>query len=327
MKNNIIYQVASWLWRNSFLKFYRWKKNREIERYWSEHRCTYGKENVDQTFYIIRRRDTYCGLFSILLTSLVRIDQALKRGYIPIVDMQNDLNIYLKKEEVGHVNAWEYYFKQPCNVTLNDITRSQNVIIGGGEVPPMFAYMDTDFLLGTDGNIEYWRKLVKNYVKLSEEAQKIVDQKYNELFDKNDKVLGIKCRGTDYLKGKPMNHPVQPTVEQILLKAEEMYNEYHCNKVFLATEDAKYYDCLKSHFGHKLITNKNEFFEYKGGSAGREQYESGTVPYEEGMEYLVTTMLLAKCDCLCAGRVSGTVGALLFTEGYEAVYLFDLGMY
>ena len=66
---------------------------------------------------------------------------------------------------------------------------------------------------------------------------------------------------------------------------------------------------------------------YQGGSTGKEEYEQKNGGYQAGMEYLVTTMLLARCQCLCAGCVSATVGALLLTEGYEYVYLFDLGIY
>ena len=38
-------------------------------------------------------------------------------------------------------------------------------------------------------------------------------------------------------------------------------------------------------------------------------------------------MLLAGCDCLAAGDVGGTHGALLMSRGYEYCYIFDLGKY
>lgn len=327
MNKNGFYQLASIIWRKTILKWYRKAEQKGIEKYWDEHKKTCGIENKDKIFYVVRRRDVYCGLFSILITSLVRIDEALKHGYIPIIDMQNSMNIYLKKEEIEKVNAWEFYFRQPFDITLNDIKKSKNVIIGSGAVPQMFPYMDVDFLMGKDGEIEYWRQLAHDYIKLNNVAQNAVNDKYQELFSAEDRILGIKCRGTDYLNGKPKNHPVQPSVEQVLDKAKEMFKQYHCTKVFLATEDITYYRVLKEYFGDALVTNKVDFLEYHGGSAGREQYERGKNPFDEGMEYLVTTMLLARCNCLCAGRVSATVGALLFTEGYEAIYLFDLGMY
>ncbi len=324
---NIIYRSLSYVWRNTILKWYRGYRKSRKENYWKEHRRELGKENADKTFYVIRRRDCYCGLFSLFLTNLQRIDDALKAGYIPVVDMQNDFNIYLTADKIGKENAWEYYFKQPCGYTLQDISKSRNVIIGSGAVPSMFPYLKIDFLNGKTGELEYWRKLAAKCMILSDTAAKKVEEEYNKLFMPGDKVLGVKCRGTDYANGKPKNHPIQPTPEQAIAKAEEIFQEQHCTKVFLATEDKAFYQIFSERFGDKLVVSKTEYAEYHGGSAGKEEYEREGGDIQAGMDYLVTTMLLAKCHCLCAGCVSGTVAALMLTKGYEYTYLFDLGIY
>ena len=49
--------------------------------------------------------------------------------------------------------------------------------------------------------------------------------------------------------------------------------------------------------------------------------------YLKGREYLINILLLAKCNCLVAGSVGGTYGALLLSEGYEYQFVFDLGFY
>lgn len=327
MSNHIVYKVTSYIWRNTLLKWYRDSKQRKEERYWEEHRKKFGKENPDKTFYIIRRRDFYCGLFSLFLTNLQRIDDAVKKGYIPVVDMQNDFNIYLAQDKIGKENSWEYFFQQPMGYGLEDIKNSQNVIIGSGAVPKMFPYLELDFLTGKSGELEYWRKLTKQYIQLSPEAEKAVQEEYNKLFKPEDKVLGVKCRGTDYANGKPKNHPIQPTPEQAVEKAMEIFESRQCTKVFLATEDEAFYQIFREKFGDRLLVNKTDYAKYQGGSTGREEYEREDGGCRAGMEYLVTTMLLAKCNCLCAGCVSGTVAALLLTEGYEDTYLFDLGIY
>ncbi len=327
MKSNLLYQCCSFLWRNTFLKWYRDGKNFKEKKYWEEHKKRRGGENKDKIFYVIRRRDLYCGLFSIFLTTLVRIDEALKKGYIPVVDLQNDFNIYLVEDKLGKENAWEYFFKQPCGYGLQDIEYSRNIIIGSGAVPEMFPYLDIRFLTGETGELAYWQKLARKYMVLSDEAEEAVQRAYDCLFEPGGKVLGVKCRGTDYSAGKPKNHPIQPTPGQALQKAEEIFRERKCTKVFLATEDEAFYQIFKGKFGDKLITNKTVYRKYQGGSAGKEEYEGENRGKAAGMEYLVTTMLLAKCDCLCAGCVSATVGALLLTEGFEYIYLFDLGIY
>lgn len=327
MKKNLVYRCLSYLWRNTILKWYRGNRKRKEEVYWAEHTKRPGRDHPDKIFYVIRRRDLYCGLFSLFITNLKRIDDAVKQGYIPVIDMQNDFNIYLSEDKVGKENAWEYYFKQPMGYSLKDIDKSRHVIIGSGAVPPMFPYLDIKFLTGESGELTYWRERVRQYIALSDEASRLVDQEYNRLFAKEDKVLGVKCRGTDYTNGKPSNHPIQPTPQQAVVKAKEIFAQQRCTKVFLATEDAVFYEVFRQQFGDRLITNKTDYMIYQGGSTGKEEYEQENGGYQAGMEYLITTMLLARCHCLCAGCVSATVGALLLSEGYEYTYLFDLGIY
>lgn len=47
----------------------------------------------------------------------------------------------------------------------------------------------------------------------------------------------------------------------------------------------------------------------------------------EGLEYLSQIIILSRCDCFVAGLTSGTIGAMLLTNGYEYSYIFDLGLY
>lgn len=288
----------------------------------------YGSENADKTFYVIRRRDCYCGLFSLFLTNLQKIDDALKAGYIPVVDMQSDFNIYLREDKIGRENAWEYYFEQPCGYSLRDIQKSRNVVIGSGATPEMFPFSNYDFLYGKTGELEHWRGLVRQYMKLSSAARQRVESEYQKLFPKDGKVLGVIARGTDYTAEKPSRHRIQPSVEQIVNKAEEIFNQKKCDKIFLATEDKTYFEAFEERFKDKLITNAKQYIDYRvGGGIGKQLYEGTDDSCENGMEYLVTILLLSKCNYLCGGCVSGTVGALLLTEGYEDTYLFDLGKY
>lgn len=327
---NIIYKSLSFLWRHTLLKWYRSYKDMKKEKYWLEHKKRLGKENPDKVFYVIRRYDLYCGLFSLFCTHLQRIDDALKKGYIPVIDMQNDFNIYLDEEKLGKENSWEYYFEQPMGYSLDDINHSRNVIIGAGAVPDMFPFLNIDFLHGktvNGQNIQYWRELVKKYIKLNDIAQKRIDEEYHRLFNDKDKVLGVLCRGTDYVAGKPKGHAVQPIIEQMLNKVDEIFAEKNCTKIFLATEDEKVYHIFRDKYENKLITNKKRYARYNGGSIGKAIYENGSGGYENGMEYLITIALLSKCHCLCAGCASGTSGACLLSEGYEYIYLFDLGVY
>lgn len=327
---NIVYEGVSFIWRSTLLKWYRNYKDMKKERYWNESRKKLGKENPDKVFYVIRRYDWYCGLFSIFCTHLQRIDDALKSGYIPVIDMQNDFNIYLDEQNIGKENAWEYYFMQPMGYSLRDISHSRNVIIGSGKIPNMFPFLEADFLCGKTikgHNIQYWRELASKYMKLNDTAQRRIDEEYQRLFHDCDKVLGVLCRGTDYIGGRPKYHAVQPAIEQILKKVDEIFAERNCTKIFLATEDEKVHHVFEDKYRDRLIVNRRKYAQYQGVSIGKTIYENGNGGYEGGMQYLITIALLSKCHCLCAGRASGTAGACLMSEGYEYIYIFDLGTY
>ena len=70
--------------------------------------------------YIIHSGADHVGLFSYFLMILGGIAFADRNNLIPVVDMKNYRNNYLYGSEVGQINAWEYYFEQPGNVSLDD---------------------------------------------------------------------------------------------------------------------------------------------------------------------------------------------------------------
>lgn len=72
---------------------------------------------------MIRRRNVYCGLFSLCITTLARIDEAVKAGYISVVDIQNSFNLYLEKEKIGKENTREYFLEQPMEYSMKDIKK------------------------------------------------------------------------------------------------------------------------------------------------------------------------------------------------------------
>ena len=144
----------------------------------------------------------------------------------------------------------------------------------------------------------------------------------------NKKILGCLCRGTDYLYRRPKEHPVQPDPEEVIIKCTDILKERNCDLIFLATEDEEIYNKFKKHFGDSLITNNHEFFHDTGTTLlsdvkqGRDNEK-----FLRGMEYLVTIYLLSECDCLVAGRTNGSAAVLMLSDGYEYVYIYDLGYY
>ncbi len=322
-KKHAVYEGLSYVWRNTLLK---WCRNITDE---DRRPRRLGSENPDKIFYVIRRPGIeYCGLFSNFILFLGKVEQVLKDGYIPIIDMQSDFNIYLARDKVGKENAWEYYFKQPMGFTIDDIARSRHVIIGStARNLKLFPWNNADFLYGKTGELPYWRELAGKYMQMSDSARECVEREYQRLFVGEGRILGVLCRGTDYVKSKPSQHKIQPTPEEMYGKIDEIMQRQRCKKIFLATEDGQIYQRFKQKYGDIVITNTKQFAKYESGCIGKTLYESRTDTREAGMEYLVTIMLLSRCDCLCAGIVSGTGSAILLSKGYSEMYLFDSGCY
>lgn len=322
-----MYRLAKKIWHATYIRLRDSVKEWKYNRYWREHIVHNGREHADKTFYIIRRREVYTGLFSDFMVYVCKAKQALDAGYIPIVDMQTSENMYLYMDQIGKVNAWEYYFKQPCGYSLEDAARARNVIWGSGYMQECFPYSDIDYLMNPDSDFKVYREIAQRYFHLSDEAQKNVDAFYDREL-KGEKVLGVLCRGTDYTGNKPFGHPVQPSVEDVFEKVDEVCEKYHCTKIFLGTEDAKIYSKFQRRYQNKVVTNRQHFISYNGEhSIGKLIRNEVKDLKEEGMEYVITIALLAGCDCFVGGHTSGTVGILLMNDTFDYKYVFNLGLY
>lgn len=295
------------------------------KRKWGERKVCYGKENPDKTFFVIRRNSADAGLFSYVTFHLGWMQYALEKGYIPVVDMCNTKNTYLTKEEVGKYNAWEYYFEQPCGYTLEDIRSSKNVILGSIESAPRYpGHAMANHL----EEYRYWKEFAQKYLILKEVHCKELESLYEQMFQ-GRRVLGVLCRGTDYRNLKPSGHPVQPEIPDMIEKVKEVFEKYQCDYIYLATEDEEILNAFKAEYDEKL--KFHDTVRYRDTGDGNinliSEKNADKTPKDRGLDYLFEIGILSKCNCLVAGSVGGTYGAMLLDEEYEYWYIYDLGMY
>ena len=292
---------------------------------WRERKASYGNDNKEKQFYVVRRANAKVGLFSLVLTSLGYIKYALDQGYIPIVDMQNYGHLYKGAKE-EHLNMWEYFFEQPCGYSLKDISRSKRVILGNGIISDKIPF-PSDGIAYDEKEFQYWKRVAEEYLKVDGNILKEVNILQNRMFGE-DRVLGVLARGTDYVNMKPLNHPVQPTTEQLMEQVDKIMQEQQCKKIYLATEDKGIFTKFKEKYGEKVVAMDVERHETKGSQNINDvRRENNKDEYMMAKEYLITILLLAKCQCLVAGNTSGTIGALLLNKDYEYKYIFNLGVY
>lgn len=309
------------------LKRIRWLNQLYIKIRWKERRVSYGQENPEKIFYVIRRATSQVGLFSYVMTNLGHIKYALEHGYIPVIDMQNNKNTYLEEKEVGIINAWEYYFKQPCGYGLRDIAKSKNIILSDGLISGVISFPGSEIACH-DEALAVWKQIADNTIFVRDEIQSEAEHMAKMMFG-GKRILGVLARGTDYTESKPRKHPVQPEVEQLIEKCREVMYLHKCEKIYLTTEDAKIFKKFEECFSEELISMPVNRYQLKSGENINSVIHSHNVGKNSinGKEYLISILLLAKCNCLVGGNTGGTQGAMLLSEGYEYKYVFDLGVY
>lgn len=292
-----------------------------------------GEKNPDDIFYVIRRDGSKLGLLSFFNTNLGHISYAIKNGYIPIVDMQNYENIYLEKNEVGQKNTWDFYFNQPYGdkYSLSEVYESQHVIFSKTTPIEPRPDDDLDFLLN-EYAYQYWHNLYCNYAKINDvianEVDEFYQQKFNPITEKKESILGVYLRGTDYYSLRPNGHPIQPNIDEAIIEVKEAMDKWKCSFIYLVTEDKDIMEAMQKYFPNKIIRYNSQIYEYSGGfisdAKGKNRKNDR---YMHGKEYLISTMLLTKCDCFIGGRTSGTVAMHIMGEGFEHEKFFDYGRY
>lgn len=304
--------------------FYPWLKKLKAKgrllKYKSKIMC-YGDKNPDKIFYVINRYEAEEGLFSYVNNFAGHMKYAIDKGWIPVVDMQNYRNSYLDEEDFGKVNAWELYFEQPCGYTLEDVYQSKKVIIGKGLPSPYAMYNEDNTIT------DEWREFYCKYVRVKKTIQDDIDKEYSLAVAKEERVLGINVRGTDYVMGIPGLH-IQPSVEEVLEKAKQLYQNEQYDKVFICCEDKEVVERFSKTFPGKAFTNNRELYSDKDSKIylPNVRFNRENDTFLKGKDYLTTVVMLSKCDALIGGFSGASLAAMLWRypdKQYE--YIWSLG--
>lgn len=289
--------------------------------------ASFGDKHSDDTVFIIRpnAEDGVQGLMSLVAETLRWIDYAEKKKYLAVVDYKNHYTQYGN----GIDNVWDYYFRQPTFLTLEEAYQSKKVVYSGITVKPI---VNIDLFSGrmfqNKDTLQESKRIAQNCLKITDEVKQIVE-KENEVIHTED-CIGVFIRGTDYIKLKPTGEYVQPTIEQMIEKIREFSAKHGEKSIFLVTEDDMYYQALIREYGSRIkivsydtfIKNYNEnVFLSKTNCLDDDKKE-------RGMKYLVKILLLSKCRYFISSIATGSVMAYSLNErGYEDEFIFNLGVY
>ena len=298
--------------------------------YWNIHknksvRKSYGPENPDKTFYVVSVDYDTQGLFAIVKNVLSHIEIAVDKGYIPVVDMQNYRSQFQTENKE---NVWELFFQQPCGYTLEDIKYSKNIIIsknitnwGKRSIFPDivdFKHQKRRDKIAT---------LYKKFIRPNVETDIYIKSKYQKIIGDKKNVLGVLCRGTDYIQKHPHGHPVQPDFPQIVEKIEELDKKYLIDYIYVATEDEKFMELFREKYHEKILFIDQQRFGKMGVNYISDLGLQHADLIKLNLDYYSSLYILSKCDYFIGGRTAGMIGVSLMGNHFNEFFSWDLGKY
>lgn len=241
----------------------------------------------------------------------------LYRGYTPYIKLKN--------RQEGETN-WDTFFRQPFGVDV----RRGGAVCKCGYSPKKFAYgyyFHTPFI---KHHYKRWCKIFKKLVVLNDDTKHYIDDEYKRIINPSSRIMGVLCRGTDYLDYKGL--PIQPKVEDMISDCKVWMSEYHYEYIYLATESEEIYNQFVAAFPNQIIVNKRDYFDKKMSAEclrliGEVHFDRENDNYIRGLQYLSSLVILSRCNALLAGNCGGTLFSLFYNNRkYERFKIYDLGI-
>lgn len=241
---------------------------------------------------------------------------SLYKGYAPTIHVK-----------YSGVNIWEMFLNQPFSDISDDLNRLNAV-----EENIKSIYSPSFRSIYNQKELKLWCKFYEHFVKFNNETRTYIENECSEVFIGGRRVLGVLCRGTDYVTLKPIGHPVQPTLSQIFSLVREKLVELNIDYIYLATEEKSIEKSFENEFPGKVLVNKRTYYDdyYKKNCTYIREvnFNRENDTYYKGLEYLSSIAILSRCNALIGGNTGGSCAAMFMNNmKYEYSCLFDLGCY
>ena len=175
--------------------------------------------------------------------------------------------------------------------------------------------------------IRFWSHLAMKYIPIKNQIQRESKYKIHKLFKNSNNVLGVKIRGTEYVAMKPKYHPIPPALEVAIKDVKNLDLKNYYDWIFISSEDNKIKEGFINEFKNKIrFLNSKTKVNYKGKNFFvRSKEVLGNIEYAKN--YVMNIYILSKCTDLVMSRGSGSVGVILFANGFRNSLIYNLGVY
>lgn len=313
----------------------------------AEKRISCGEKNPDITFYVIRPyyylepnaliHSNVANLLTQYYYALQKLSYAMEKGWTPVVDWEH-YGMLAHSEDYpihGTSNAWEYYWDQPSQYSLEEVYQSKNVILSTQNIG-QFGYIPN--CLMAPPFVRYAAELAKRCPQyafkfsFNEYTGKYIEDAYQRLFPKNKRILGVIVRGASYGRHETPygSHPIQVGMKELVRTVKRYYAEWDMDYIFFVNEMQELVDMMQEAFQEKVIVVprlRDHIDRPTDGITKNPMYYPGN-RYQTNLDYLTEMCLLSKCDSLIGSMSSGTRAALIWNANeYENVYIFEKGLW
>ena len=219
-------------------------------------------------------------------------------------------------------HIWNDFFQQP----FGDLPTERTASVKDGMLSARFALINPV-------SMRAWWKATHAFVRLNEAAKQYIDEECSAILRDSERVIGVVCRGTDYLILKPHRHPVQPEVDDVIHLCRKWLRKYGYDKIYLATEDEKIYQKFEAAFPGQILTNKRSYYDKAMEKNGFREitqvhFDRENDDYYKGLEYLSSLYILSNCHALAGGNCGASQMVTYLSNGkYERTHIFDKGLY
>ena len=355
---NLYRKLAAWD-RRGFLsdrvalavQFVKDRKSYRFNKQWIEHTRSLGNEHPDKVFHVVRKYPRATGLLSCYLSALGQLEELAPKleneNHIPVLDAKSALYPLLhdRDDVAGEKNAWRYYFENFTDYEVEDFVNAKHVhFCRGYTVPAGMVFFDNTRI--DQELIRKWVPLHQKYFRLIPSLQQRFEQSYQQLLA-GKRVLGTMIRegymslaysrdhGDAAYKEHPGigGHPVQPGLDELCADLEEKMVQWNCDYLYVVAETYNTLDYLHQRLGDKVITTSRIRRRVKDPSVqayadAEKAFPADYTMLKNNEQYLEEIYLLSKCDCLSAGKCSGSIVASLWNAGqYEEMEIMQRGLY
>lgn len=278
---------------------------------------------------------------------------AVRRGYIPLVDMEHEY--CFKTGHMDEENMWELVFEQP--ISVREALEKDWVLVRGIERQDEWlasTCMDINgeednhrIHIVTDNWREYYAK-VNGYISKSwrfrQDLLEEFEREYGEIFG-GGTVLGVALRENFSVDAEKLRtganairvfrkHPKTVGLAEIIELVREYISSHNCTRIFVSAMYEESVNTFVEAFGEQVVLVKRKRLTMDAINTPtwdmdveeRYQYlksiQTSESVKERSISYVYEVLGLSRCDYLIAAPAGSTIAALSLNGGkYKDIYI------